>query len=119
MLDVLLAQGDPTKIIDAAARGDIPAVLVGVCLLLLGLFLGACEIIRRQHNRIESERVEADKACDAQRDKHDVAMDSQRTKHDLEVRKLYTEMGRLMMRVQKAVERLTNIDVSDDEKEET
>ena len=108
VLDLFLrAQGttpDPTKIIDAAARGDVSDLLVGLCVLLVFLFLGACGIIVKLIGRIESDRKAFDLACDGMRDKH-----------DLEVRKLYGDLVKLTGRVQRAVEKLANIDVSEDE----
>jgi len=103
----LLAQGttpDPSAIIDAAARGDVSGLLVGLCFLLVFLFLGACGIIVKLINRIERDRTTYDSACDGMRDKHEA-----------EVRKLYGDLLKLTTRVQRAVEKLANIDLSEDE----
>lgn len=102
---MLLAQGtNPTEIIDAAAAGDTNRLLVAVCGVLLALFLGACGIIVKLLHKLEAERKAADAACDAQRDKHEA-----------EVRKLYGDLLKLSMRVQRAVERMANIPPDEDE----
>lgn len=113
---LLLAQDgvptpDPSKIIDAAARGDVNGMLVAVAGVLLGLFMLACLVVWKLIQKIEAERAVAKAALDAA----DAACDAQRDKHDIEVRKLYGDLLKLSTRVQRAVEKMANITVADDE----